>query len=127
MPSRAAQVAHLSSVELERLKGGSYLEFLEPYLAGETRQRAAPPALAPLRAYGLLLLNMSGAPLPRELYERVAAAHTTVSLDRSGRGPAPGCVAEIDKPPNAKMLAPGTPPLAVVVVPPPPDAGAPLR
>ena len=120
----ATEVSLLSAPELARLKGGSYLEFLEPYLAGEGREREhVPAALAPLRAYGLLLLNLSGAPLPAALKQRYAAAHDEAGAAAQGRGPIrPGCYVELNRPPNDKALAVGAPPLVVVVTSPP--AGA---
>ena len=118
----ATEVSYLSPPELARLKGGSYLEFLEPYLAGERRAREqVPAALAPLRAFGLLLLNLSGAPLPASLVKRCAAAHDEREA-KGVRGPMPGCYIELTRPPNDKVLAVGSPPLVVVIASPPSDA-----
>ena len=119
----ATEVSYLSAPELARLKGGAYLEFLEPYLAGERREREqVPAALAPLRAFGLLLLNLSGAPLPDAQKKIFAAAHDEGDAVAQRRGPMPGCYVELTRPPNDKVLAEGAPPLIVVIASPPPGA-----
>ncbi len=112
----------MSESERASLRRGVYLELLEPFLRGERRVSRAPRALT---AHALLIVNLSGRPLPDGYVATYAPGMLCI---QQGKGDAPraGTVSELRVPPGPRHVHGGDAVL-VLLLPPTPDANPKLQ
>ncbi|KAL1500123.1 hypothetical protein AB1Y20_012796 [Prymnesium parvum] len=113
----ARQVEQLSSAARDALLGGKYLEHLEPYLENAQQPSAQlSPLAASLARVCVVLVNLTGQPLPSEAVEPYAKGMVHCGTG-NGRPPRSGTLLEITMPPGSKHVH-GDAPVLVIVFPP---------
>ena len=119
----AREVMTLPEAERRTLRGGEYLWLLEPYLAGERRGTESAPFGA--ENFLVLLVNLRGAPLPREAVGLYAPGLIPVSMGGGNGGIGhlvrAGHVMVLEAPPSGRLVGAGSGVPSLVVLFPPPE------
>ena len=115
------EVALLGEGEKRTLRGGEYLALLEPFLAGE--RRAAPADTFGLDRFLVLIVNLTGAPLPPTAMREYAPGLQPCAMHEAAQLARAGSVMLLEQPPSGRQFqtTAGTPTLILLF---PPPAGA---
>lgn len=119
----AREVSGLPEMDKRLLRGGEYLWLLEPLLRGERRGGTASFGLD---RFLLLLVNLTGAPLPGGTLSEYAPGMLPIAPQDHHSGAhlvRTGCVLMLEIPPSGRLLAAGSStPTLVLIFPPAPQA-----